>query len=110
MLENDLWVVAVAEAKKEGRVEREMAERGVVDGRMAEELSVRRSKHATKANGRVETFIIIGFRRIDCWCRLGPSSASVAVVVELEPQMIYSIRFRGGFVRQKGVHRYRAFT
>lgn len=63
MLENDLWVVAVAEveAKKEGRVEREMAERGVVEGRMAEELSIRRSKHATKANGRVEAFIIVGF-------------------------------------------------
>jgi hypothetical protein len=63
VLENDLWIVAVTEveAKREGRVEREMAEKEVVEGRMAEELSVRRSKHATKANGRVEAFIIVGF-------------------------------------------------
>jgi hypothetical protein len=47
----------VVEVKKDGRVEREMAE-SVVEGRTAEELSLRRSKHAIKVDGCVDTFIL----------------------------------------------------
>lgn len=83
VLEKDLWVVIEVKMDEGERGALEKAEMAevVTEGRMVEELSVRRSRQANKADDCVgiEIFII---RTL--WCRWG--TFGLHFVVEVEPQ------------------------